>query len=151
MLTGYGETLKESAEKRLEDQEKSVPRCDAGHTREFYMDLNVPEHKFPKELLEREKAYVVEDDDFEEIYTEIMVYADDIKLAVTDRGLTTVFLNDDLTITVIETADEIDSFINYIEMTAWDHFKSNFQFFIRRMKIKLGIIKIPVKILETVE
>lgn len=143
LLTGFGEILKESAEKRLENQENSVPRCDAGHTREFYEDLNVPENKFPKELLEREKASVVEDDDFEEIYTEIMVYLDDIKLAVTDRGLTTVFLNDDLTITVTETVDEIDNYIDWLEMTKWDKFKTDFNIFIRRIKIKLGIIKIP--------
>lgn len=151
LLTGFGEVLKESAEKRLENQENSLPRCDAGHTREFYEDLNVPENKFPKELLEREKASVVEDDDFEEVYTEIMVYLDDIKLAVTDRDLTTVFLNDDLTITVTETVDEIDSYIDYLEMTSWDRFKADFNIFLRRMKIKLGLIKIPAKRVETAE
>lgn len=148
LLTGFGEILKESAEKRLEGQENSVPRCDAGHTREFYMDLDVPEERIPQELKDREKASVVEDEDFEEIYTEIMVYIDDIKLAVTDRGLTTVFLNDDLTITVTETADEIDSFIDYVEMTTWDRFKADFNIFLHRMKIKLGIIKIPAKRIE---
>jgi len=141
-LTGFGEILKESAEKRLENQENAVPRCDAGHTREFYEDLNVGEDRIPQELKDREKAFEVEDEDFEEIYTEIMVYLDDIKLAVTDRGLTTVFLNDDLTITVTETVDEIDSYIDYLEMTRFDHIKADFNYFIRRIKIKLGIIKI---------
>jgi len=142
-LTGFGEVLKESAEKKLENNEYSVPRCDSGHTREFYEDLNIPEDRIPKELKERESqqggVVKLEDDDFEEIYTEIMVYLDEIRLVVTDRGLTTVFLKDDLTITVTETCDEIDSYIDYLEMTKWEHLKVYFRSFIRRVKIKLGI------------
>ena len=140
-LTGFGEILKESAEKRLENQENAVPRCDAGHTREFYEDLNVGEDRIPQELKDREKALEVEDEDFEEIYTEIMVYLDDIKLAVTDRGLTTVFLKDDLTITVTETADEIDSFIDFLEMTWVDRLRLDFNIFCGKIKNKLGFVK----------
>lgn len=142
LLTGYGEVLKESAEKRLEKQENAVPRCDAGHTREFYQDLDIPEDKIPQSLKDREKELDVEDDDYEEVYTEIMVYLDDIKLAVTDRDLTTIFLNDDLTLTVTETVEEIDNYIDWLEMNWWDKFKADYSIFLRRIKIKLGIIKI---------
>ena len=140
-LTGVGEVLTESAEKKLEQGNSNrEPTCSNGKNEEWYLDMGIP---IPKDLEEKlnqqDKVIKLEDDDFEEIYTEIMVYLDEIRLVVTDRGLTTVFLKDDLTITVTETSDEIDSYIDYLEMTKWEHLKVYFRSFIRRVKIKLGI------------
>ena len=143
MLTGFGEVLTESAEKKLEQGDSiRTPTCDNGKTADWYEDMGI---KLPEELEERlnkqDKGIELEDEDFEEIYTEIMVYLDDIKLAVTDRGLTTVFLKDDLTITVTETADEIDSFIDFLEMTWFDRLRLDLNIFCGKIKNKLGFVK----------
>jgi len=137
-LTGVGEVLKESAEKKLE-KESSIPRCDSGHTREFYEDLNIPENKIPKELIEREKNQDVEleDDDFEMVTSDIIVYEDQIKFMVTDDEFTTIFLNDGLNLTVLETSEEIDYYIDFMERTWFDKLKDSISFFIRRIKNKL--------------
>lgn len=135
-LTGIGEVLKESAEKKLEN-ENSIPRCDAGHTREFYEDLNVPEHKFPKELLEREKGTELQDDDFEAVTSDILLYEDQIKVMVTDDEFTTIFLNDGLTITVLETVEEIDFYLDFIHRSWVKKIKDSVYFFFRRIKWKL--------------
>ncbi len=120
-LTGVGEVLKESAEKKLESN-NSVPRCDSGHTREFYEDLNIPENKIPKELLEREKnqdkEIELEDDDFEMVTSDVLIYEDQIKVMVTDADFTTVFLHDGLTLTVLETVEEIDFYLSFLERSA---------------------------------
>lgn len=136
-LTGIGEVLKESAEKKLEN-ENSIPRCDAGHTREFYEDLNVPEHKFPKELLEREKGTELEDEDFEMVTSDILVYEDQIKLLVTDDEFTTIFLNDGLTITVLETTEEIDFYLDFLHRTWFEKIKDSVYLFFRRIKWKIN-------------
>lgn len=144
MLTGFGEILKESAEKKLEQGNSSkTPTCDNGKTAEWYEDMALPIPRELEERLDKQDGVIqLEDEDFEEIYTEIMVYSEDIKLAVTDRGLTTVFLKDDLTITVIETAEEIDDYLSYLEMNWFDRLRVDFSLFIRGIKLKLGLIKI---------
>ena len=132
LLTGVGEVLTESAEKRLE-QGDSLARCDAGHTREFYEDLNVPENKMPKELLEREKQAVVGDEDYEEVHSEIMVYVDEIKLVVTDDEFTTVFLKDNFTVTVLETVEEIDFYLDFIERSEFAKLKDLLSMFFAKI------------------
>lgn len=132
-LTGVAEVVTEAAEKKLE-KENSVPRCDAGHTREFYEDLNVPEHKLPKELLEREKGVELEDEDFEQVTSDIVVYESEIKLMVTDDEFTTIFLQDGLTITVLETSEEIDYYLDYMERNWFEKIRDSVLAFFRRIK-----------------
>jgi hypothetical protein len=123
-LTGIGKDLKESAKKKLEKSD-GIPRCDSGLTREQYEDLNIPEDKIPQELKDREKEVELDDEeDFEEIYSLVSIYAEDILLMVTDDLETTIFLRDsDLTISVVETADEIDAYIEYLNLSWFERLK----------------------------
>lgn len=116
-FTGVGEVLKKEAEERLqsEDVDYGEPKCDNGYTVEFYNDLNVD---LPQELKDRlksrEKGIELEDDDFEETYSDVMVYEDEIKFYVTDINGTTIFLNDDISLSVLETVDDIDDYLDFI-------------------------------------
>lgn len=123
-LIGIGKDLKESVKKKLENSD-GIPRCDSGLTREQYEDLNIPEDKIPQELKDREKEVELDDEeDFEEIYSLVSIYAEDILLMVTDDLETTIFLRDsDLTISVVETADEIDAYIEYLNLSWFERLK----------------------------
>ena len=121
-LTGIGEILTESAEKRLEQAEENIlePTCDNGKTLSWYEDMGI---KPPKDLQDKikefEQGVKLEDDDFEEITSEVIVYEDQIKLIVEDSltKTTTIFLKDGLTVRVLESALEIDSYLDYIQMS----------------------------------
>lgn len=138
-LTGIGEVLKESAEKKLEQEEKSyqTPTCSNGKTAEFYDDIGIP---LPQDLVdklkEQNKNIELEDDDFEMVTSDIVIYESEIKLMVTDDNFTTIFLKDGLTITVLETSEEIDYYIDFMERTWFDKFKDSISLFFRRIKIK---------------
>jgi hypothetical protein len=144
-LTGVGSVLTEAAEKKLEASEENVlqPTCDNGRTMEDYENLNFPQDKIPKELIQRQKEYELgvklEDQDFEEIYSDVSIYAEDILLMVEDEDLTTIFLrNSDIRLTVLETVEEIDSFIEYLSLNSflrwWLGFKISFLNFFRGKK-----------------
>lgn len=148
-LTGVAEVVTEAAEKKL-GKDNSVPRCDSGHTREFYEDLNIPEDRIPKELIEREKSQdqevELDDEDFETVTSDIIVYADQIKLMVTDADFTTLFLHDGITLQVLETSEEIDYYLDYMERNQFEKIRDSIQAFFRRIKWKLkGYKKVDYK------
>jgi len=64
-------------------------------------------------------------------------------------GATLVYTTFGYVYTVEETTEEITSYVEYLSMTWWEHKKADFNMFLRRIKIKLGIIKIPAKRIET--
>lgn len=115
-LTGVGSVLTQDAEKKLETGEDyQVPTCKNGLTEEQYIDLGV---KLPEDLVEKlkkqDKGIKLEDRDFEEVYSDVSVYESDILLMISDEEATTIFLRDsNVTLTVLETCDEIDDYIEY--------------------------------------
>lgn len=136
-LTGVGSVLTEAAEKKLETGEDyQVPTCKNGLTEEQYIDLGV---KLPEDLIKKikqqEKGIELEDQDFEEVYSDVSIYAEDILLMVSDEDLTTIFLRDsDIRLTVLETVDEIDDYIDYENRNWLEKIRDYFLFFFRREK-----------------
>lgn len=138
-LTGIGEVLTEAAEKRLEKGDSyQTPTCSNGKTVEFYEDIGIP---IPSELIDKlkkqEKGTELEDEDFEMVTSDILVYEDQIKLLVTDDEFTTIFLNDGLTITVLETTEEIDFYLDFLHRTWFEKLKDSVYLFFRRIKWKI--------------
>ncbi len=145
-LTGVAEVVTEAAEKKL-GKDNSVPRCDSGHTREFYEDLNIPEDRIPKELIEREKSQdqeiELDDEDFEMVTSDVLLWEDQIKVMVTDAEFTTIFLQDGITIQVLETVEEIDYFLDYLQRNQFEKIRDYVLFLFRRIKWKLKGYKKP--------
>lgn len=113
-LTGVGSVIVD----REKEVTNTIPRCDNGLTMEQYEDLNIPYNKIPQELKDRKKAQDDEELEVEEVYSGIIIFYDQIKLIVEDdEGYTVIFLEDGLTVEVLETALEIDSYIDYIQMS----------------------------------
>lgn len=138
-LTGCGEVLKESAEKKLEQVDNSyqTPTCSNGKTAEFYDDIGIP---LPQDLVDKIKnqsrGIEFSDDDYESVTTDIVVYEDEIKLMITDDEFTTIFLRDGLTITVLEEAEAIDDYISYMQRSQFTKFVNYISYFFRRIKNK---------------
>jgi len=116
-LTGVSEVLKEEVKQKQKVVE-GVPRCDNGHTREFYEEMNVPEERIPQELKDKEVAEDVDDEsDYEEVYSKVSLYEEDILLMISSEKDTVVFLKDsDLSISVVETVEEIEDIIKELNM-----------------------------------
>ncbi len=121
-LTGVGSVLTQAAEKKLEKGEDyQIPTCENGKTADWYDDMNIP---LPDSLVEKlkkqDKGIKLEDEDFEEVYSDVSVYQEDILLMVSDEDLTTIFLRDsDITLTVLETCEDIDSYIEYMSLNSF--------------------------------
>ncbi len=137
-LTGIGEVLTESAEKKLEQGESfKVPTCDNGQTADWYEDMAIPiPPELEKRLKEQNNGVELEDEDFEQVTSDIVVYEDQIKVMVTDDEFTTIFLQDGLTITVLETSEEIDFYLDFLTRTWWEKLRDSFSLFFRRIKNK---------------
>lgn len=134
-LTGVGQVVTGASKNK-----DGIPRCDNGHNREFYEDLGLSEDKIPQELKDREKA--LEDENIEleteEVYSDVIVYEDQIKLILEDEeGYTTIFLDDGLMVEVLESALEIDSYLDYVNMSWLDKQILSFKSFFRRIKNKI--------------
>jgi hypothetical protein len=120
-LTGVSEKLTDEAEKKLNNSEESIlePVCDNGHTLEYYEDIGMPQNKIPKELIERKKTFELgiqlEDDDYEEVLFEVVVYEDEVTHIAQDieTETTLIYLKNLLIIRVLEEPFEINSIINY--------------------------------------
>lgn len=97
----------------------------------------------PQDLLdklkEQDKEVEFDDDDYEAVTSEIMLYEDQIKLVVTDDEFTTIFLEDGITITVLETAEEIDYYLDFLHRSLFEKFKNSVSYFFREVKRKLKI------------
>lgn len=135
-LTGVGETLTQAAEKKLEQSEDyQVPTCKNGLTEEQYIDLGV---KLPEDLVqklkEQDKGVELEDQDFEEIYSDISIYNTDILFKVSDEEVTTIFVKGGYTLSVLETCDEIDEYEELMSRNWLEKIRDYFLFFFRRKK-----------------
>ncbi len=133
-LTGVGEVLTEAAEKKLEKGDSyQTPTCDNGKTASWYEDMAIP---LPDSLLEKlkqqDEGVELEDEDFEVVTSEVVVYEDQIKLILSDSDFTTIFLHGGITITVLETPDEIDSYLSFLERGWFERVKDEVYFFFRR-------------------
>jgi len=140
LLTGLGETLTKEAQEKLNKETQGVSTiedltCENGRTREQYENLGM---RVPDDLIEKEKNFEVgikiEDEDYEEVYSEVLVFVDQIRLIVEDDVSTVLFLNDGLTVNVVETRDEIFSYIEYLERGWFDRFKDSVSNFFREIK-----------------
>lgn len=131
-LTGVGNVLTESAEKKLEKGESyKTPTCDNGKTASWYEDMNIPiPDELELKLKQQDEGVKLEDGDFEEVYSDVSIYEDDILLKVTDEDFTTIFVRGgDVTLTVLETVDEIDSYIEYMNRGWFERIKDYVSFF----------------------
>jgi hypothetical protein len=135
LLTGVGEQLTESAEKKLEQKESyQTPTCSNGKTSQWYEDIGIPiPPDLVQKLKEQDQGIELEDEDYEEVHSEIMVYIDQIKFIVSDDEATTIFLKDDLRITVLETVEDIDFFLDYLERSEITKLKDLFSMFFAKI------------------
>ena len=99
LLTGLGAVLTEEAKKKLEDIEEDSLSAEQRE------NLGLPALKEQEVALE----------DYEDVYSEVMVYVDQIQLMSGDVDATVIFLKDGITVTVTETVEEIYNYIDYLE------------------------------------
>lgn len=134
-LTGVGSVIVDQEKETT----KIIPRCDNGLTIEQYEDLNIPYDKIPQELKDRKKVFDDEELETEEVYSDIIIFYDQIKLVIQDdEGYTTIFLEDGLMVEVLETALEIDNYMDYIQMNWFEKLKLSFLSFWRKIKWRMS-------------
>lgn len=133
-LTGIAEVITEAAEKKLEKADDyQVPTCKNGLTEEQYIDLGV---KLPEDLVKKlknqDKGIELNSEDFEEEYSDISIYDDEILFKVTDSDGTVLFVKGGYTLQVLETVDDIDSYIDYMSRNWLEKIRDYVLFFFRR-------------------
>jgi len=134
-LTGVGDVLIDQEKEPID----TVPRCDNGLTMEQYEDLDIPYDKIPQELKDRKKALDNIEEEVEEVYSDIIVYEDQIKAVIEDdEGYTTIFLKDGLLLTVLESALDIDSYLDYVQLSWIEKQFLLFKSFFAELKWKLS-------------
>ena len=121
-LTGVSDVITEAAEKKLEKEESyQVPTCSNGKTAEFYDDIGIP---LPPDLVDKlkkqDKGVELSSEDFEEEYSDISIYDDEILFKVTDSEGTILFIKGGYTLTVLETVNEIDEYIDYMSLSSFE-------------------------------
>ena len=124
LLTGLGAVLTEEAKKKLEDIEEDSLSAEQRE------NLGLPA------LKEQEAA--LEDEDYEEVYSEVMVYVDQIQLMSGDVDATVIFLKDGITVTVTETVEEIYNYIDYLERGWFERQKDSVFRFWWQLKMRMG-------------
>ena len=139
-LTGYGDVLTEDAEKKLEKGDSyKIPTCDNGKTFDWYEDMAIP---IPPELEERLKVKDVGikllDEDFEEVYSDVSLYEDDIVFKVSDSEGTTIFVKGGYTISVLESVDEIDAYVDYMNRNWLEKIRDYFLSLFRRKNNRIN-------------
>ena len=123
LLTGLGAVLTEEAKKKLEEVEEDSLSAEQRE------NLGLPALK--------EQEVALEDEDYEDVYSEVMVYVDQIQLMSGDVDATVIFLKDGITVTVTESVDEIYSYIDYLERGWFERQKDYIFRFWWRIKMKL--------------
>ena len=123
LLTGLGAVLTEEAKKKLEDIEEDSLSAEQRE------NLGLPALK--------EQEVALEDEDYEDVYSEVMVYVDQIQLMSGDVDATVIFLKDGITVTVTETVEEIYNYIDYLERGWFERQKDSLNRFWWRIKMKL--------------
>lgn len=121
-LTGVADVITEAAEKKLEKEETyQVPTCKNGLTEEQYLDMAVP---LPADLVEKlkkqERGIELSSEDFEEEYSDISIYDDEILFKVTDSEGTVLFIKGGYNLQVLETVDEIEAYIDYMSLNSFE-------------------------------
>lgn len=124
-LTGISKKLTEEAEKRLDESQESIlePVCDSGHSLEYYETIGFPQHKIPKELIERQKDFELgielNDEDYEEVISQVVLYEDEISLITEDveNNNTILYLRNLIKLSVKEKPFEIDELIEKLNKT----------------------------------
>lgn len=123
LLTGLGAVLTEEAKKKLEEIEEDSLSAEQRE------NLGLPALK--------EQEVALEDEDYEEVYSEVMVYVDQIQLMSGDVDATVIFLKDGITVTVTETVEEIYNYIDYLERGWLERQKDSLNRFWWRLKIRM--------------
>ena len=123
LLTGLGVVLTEEAKKKLEDIEEDSLSAEQRE------NLGLPALK--------EQEVALEDEDYEDVYSEVMVYVDQIQLMSGDVDATVIFLKDGITVTVTETVEEIYNYIDYLERGWLERQKDSLNRFWWRLKMRL--------------
>ena len=123
LLTGLGAVLTEEAKKKLEEVEEDSLSAEQRES------LGLPALK--------EQEVALEDEDYEDVYSEVMVYVDQIQLMSGDVDATVIFLKDGITVTVTETVEEIYNYIDYLERGWLERQKDSLNRFWWRIKMKL--------------
>jgi hypothetical protein len=131
-LTGVGEVLKKEVEEKLdtlEEESDENVKCDNGNTKAFYDELGVD---LPEDLVEkleaRNKSFSFGDDDYEEVYSDVLIYEDDIKFVLTGETGTIVYLKGNIRIGVLETVEEIDDYLSYYHMSFLEKLLQNIKY-----------------------
>ena len=124
LLTGLGAVLTEEAKKKLEEVEEDSLSAEQRE------NLGLPALK--------EQEVALEDEDYEDVYSEVMVYVDQIQLMSGDVEATVIFLKDGITVTVTETVEEIYNYIDYLERGWFERQKDSVFRFWWRLKMKIG-------------
>ena len=141
-LTGVGNVLTKEAEEKLFNKSNSPPTCDNGRTREFYEDLGLSVEDIPQSLKDKELAYDEEEDlEVEEVFSDVIVFIDEIALIVQDDPLdeddkvyTQIFLKNNLKTSVAESAIEIIDLIDFINRNWFERVRDNIRYFFSRKK-----------------
>lgn len=133
-LTGVADVITEAAKKKLKSTDiYQVPTCKNGLTEEQYIDLGV---KLPEDLIakikQQEEGIPLEDGDFEETYSAISIFDDKILFKVANLGETVLFVKGGYTLTVLETIDDIDDFVEYMSRNWLEKIKDYFLFIFHR-------------------
>lgn len=123
LLTGLGAVLTEEAKKKLEDIEEDSLSAEQRE------NLGLPALK--------EQEVALEDEDYEDVYSEVMVYVDQIQLMSGDVDATVIFLKDGITVTVTETVEEIYNYIDYLERGWLERQKDSLNRFWWRLKMRI--------------
>lgn len=121
MLTCVMDSLKKEAISKIENfkEEPDIDFivCENGHNKEYYENLNVP---LPKELEEKIKnaeknnSFKLSEEDMEEIEKDVLIYEDFIAYIQDDVEYTFVYLKNGVSLSVRETAKEINEKLNLI-------------------------------------
>ena len=123
LLTGLGAVLTEEAKKKLEEVEEDSLSAEQRE------NLGLPALK--------EQGVALEDEDYEDVYSEVLVYVDQIQLMSGDVDATVIFLKDGITVTVTETVEEIYNYIDYLERDWLERQKDSVFRFWWRLKMKI--------------
>ena len=123
LLTGLGAVLTEEAKKKLEEVEEDSLSAEQRE------NLGLPALK--------EQEVALEDEDYEDVYSEVLVYVDQIQLMSGDVDATIIFLKDGITVTVTESVDEIYSYIDYLERGWFERQKDSLNRFWWRLKMRI--------------
>jgi hypothetical protein len=123
LLTGLGAVLTEEAKKKLEEVEEDSLSAEQRES------LGLPALK--------EQEVALEDEDYEDVYSEVLVYVDQIQLMSGDVDATIIFLKDGITVTVTESVDEIYSYIDYLERGWFKRQKDSLNRFWWRLKMRI--------------